>query len=75
MQNDAKYLMLNSRLKENKKHLKKTMNVKLTKDEQEWIKEYKKTDEYGDIYGDDSDKEEFDAKIICLKMARRRKKT
>ena len=38
---------------------------KLTKDEQEWIKEYKKTDEYGDIYGDDSDKEEFDAKIIC----------
>jgi hypothetical protein len=37
----------------------------LTKKEQEWIEEYKQTDEYEQIYGDESDKEVFNAQIIC----------
>lgn len=34
---------------------------KLTKNEQDWINEYKLTDEYNDIYGDDDTKEVFNA--------------
>ena len=37
----------------------------LTKKEQDWIAEYKQTDEYEQIYGDESDKEVFNAQIIC----------
>jgi len=36
---------------------------KLTKDEQDWIEEYMKTDEYEQIYGED--KEVIDAQIVC----------
>ena len=35
----------------------------LTQTEQEWIKEYEKTDEYEQIYGED--KEISDAQIVC----------
>lgn len=38
---------------------------KLTKKEQDWINEYKLTDEYEQIYGDDDNKEVFDAQVIC----------
>lgn len=38
---------------------------KLTKSEQEWISEYKQTDEYEQIYGDENDKEVFNAQIVC----------
>jgi hypothetical protein len=36
----------------------------LSKAEQDWIAEYKLTDEYNDIYGEDN-KEVFDVQIIC----------
>ena len=35
----------------------------LTQTEQDWIKEYEKTDEYEQIYGED--KEISDAQIVC----------
>lgn len=38
---------------------------KLTKSEQEWISEYKQTDEYEQIYGDENEKEVFNAQIVC----------
>ena len=38
---------------------------KLTKSEQDWISEYKLTDEYEQIYGEEDNKEAFNAKIIC----------
>lgn len=37
----------------------------LTSKEKDWISQYKLTDEYEQIYGEDYDKEVFDAQIIC----------
>lgn len=71
MQNDAKYLMLNSRLKETKKHLKKTMNVKHVKETKKHKNRMKSKSKFAAKYNDRIQSiKESDEKALKRKQAR-----